>query len=258
MMEEQVSETTEAPAGATNSGHVIGVPGPVVENVGTLDLRGATPEAISTLQKVKNTGTVLVSPESRTHLSGVSMENVGSVLEVDMDEKMLVGPSVELDGAAFDGMADGQKLIIVGILSIGEDVTVEQVNQKLARLRLTGILMAPKSVIGALTGRMEHTGVSVALPKTGGSIIRNMGEKRVTPGYLSYLKPDSLYVNIGETVFDEDVPVALVQEKIAAYVNVGETVASQEILDYLDARCESNVGEFHTPRPPKNGEGNGE
>ena len=36
--------------------------------------------------------------------------------------------------------------------------------------------------------------------------------------------------------------------KLAAYVNVGETVARQEILDYLDAVCESNVGEFSVPK----------
>ncbi len=246
--ETQENQEQEAQPGATNSGHVIGVPGPVVENVGTLDLRGASPEALATLKKVKNSGSVLVSPDARAHLSGVVMENVGSVMEVDLDEKMLVGPSIELDGAAFDAMEDGRKLIVVGILSIGAEVTAQQIGQKLARLRLTGILMAPKNIIGALTGRMEHTGVSVALPDGGGAIVRNMGQKNITPGYLSYLKSDSVYVNIGQTTFGDDVPVSLVQEKIGAYVNVGETVASQEILDYLDARCENNVGQFSTPR----------
>jgi hypothetical protein len=239
------NEEENSQAGARNSGHVIGVPGPIVEGVGTLDLRGATPEALSILRKIKNTGNVLISPNTR--LDGVIMEGVGSVMEVDVNEKMHVGPSIELDAAAFEGMEDAQKLIVVGVLSIGDDVTREQITQKLARLRLTGILLAPKAVLGALTGRMEHTGVAVGLPKATGPVVRNMGEKTITPGYLSYLKPDSLYINIGETVFASDVPVALVQEKIGAYVNVGETTASQEILDYLDARCESSVGDFRTP-----------
>lgn len=68
-----------------------------------------------------------------------------------------------------------------------------------------------------------------------------MGEKRVTPEYLNNPCSDCLYVNPGETVFDEDVPVALVQEKIAAYVYVGETLACRKVLDYSDARYESNI-----------------
>ena len=237
----------EMQPGASNSGYVIGVPGPFVENVGTLDLRGSTAEEVATLKKVKNSGTVLISPEARAGLSGTSMENVGSVIEAGLDEKLLVGPSIEFDAEALEGMEDGQKFLVTGIVTFSSDAPAALVAQKIARLRLTGILIASKSVQGVLTGRMEHTGVAVAVPKTSGGVIRQIGEKTVTPGYLSYLKPESVYINIGQTTFGDDVPLELVQAKLAAYVNVGETVARQEILDYLDAVCESNIGAFSTP-----------
>ena len=238
----------ETPSGASNSGYVIGVPGPVVENVGCLDLRGASAEEVATLKKVKNTGTVLISPEARAGLTGTAMENVGSVIEAGLDEKLLVGPSIEFDAEALETMEDGQKLLVTGILTFAADATAALVSQKIAKLRLTGILIAPKSVQGVLTGRMEHTGVSVTIPKAAGGIVRQIGEKTVTPGYLGYLKPESVYINIGQTTFAGDVPLELVQEKLTAYVNVGETVARQEVLDYLDAICESNVGEFSLPK----------
>ena len=119
--------------------------------------------------------------------------------------------------------------------------------QKIAKIRLTGILLASKSVQGALFGRMEHTGVAVTVPKSSGGVVRQMGQKTITPGYLGYLRPESVYINIGHTSFADDVPLDLVRAKIAAYVNVGCTVARQEVLDYLDAVCETNAGAFQTP-----------
>ena len=249
---EEIEE--EKQPGASNSGYMIGVPGPVVENVGTLDLRGATAEQVAILKKVKNTGTVLISPEARAGLSGTSMENVGSVIEAGLDEKLLVGPSIEFDAEALDAMEDGQKLLITGIVTFADDAPAALVAQKIAKLRLTGILLASKSVQGILTGRMEHVGVSVTVPKTSGGIVRQIGEKTITPGYLGYLKPESVYINIGQTTFGDDVSLELVRAKLAAYVNVGETVARQEILDYLDAVCESNVGEFSVPKKDEPGD----
>lgn len=236
----------EMQPGASNSGHLVGVPGPHVENVGMLDLRGCSAEEVRGLKKLKNVGTVLISSAARAGLNGVSSENVGSIVEADPDERLLIGPMVELDSLALEMMDEGQKLIIVGILWFADDVTPEQVQRKLAKLRLTGILLAPKSVRGALVARMEHTGPAASLPAGVTNVIKEIGQKKITAGYLGHLKDDNLYVNIGQTIFAGDIPLERVQQKITAYVNIGQTVAPQEILDYLSARCEANLGDFAT------------
>ncbi|MBB6051576.1 hypothetical protein [Armatimonas rosea] len=233
--------------GASNAGHLIGVPGPHVENVGVLDLRTCTLEELSQLKSLRNIGTVLVSSAIRGGLSGVSSENVGSFIEADPDERLLVGPMLELDGLALEAMEEGQKLIVVGILWFTDTVTVEQVQKKLSRLRLTGILLAPQAVRGALLARIEHIGPIVTLPVGVKNVIKEIGQKTITAGYLRHVKDDNLYVNIGQTIFAEDVPLELVQQKISAYINIGQTVAPRGLLDYLDARCEANLGNFATP-----------
>lgn len=231
---------------ANNSGHLTGVPGPVVENVGTLDLRTASADEVATLRRVKNVGTLLVAPDTGSNLSGAALENVGSVIEAGPEEQLIVGPSIEFNAESLGTMEDGQKLIVTGIVTFADDATAALVAQKIAKLRLTGILLASKSVQGVLVGRMEHTGVVVTVPKTAGQIVRQMGEKTVTAGYLKYLEPDSVYVNLGETTFGTDIPVEVVQSRIGAYVNVGVTRAPQEVLDYLDARCDANMGVFES------------
>lgn len=249
MHTETPSEEETSQPGVSDTGICTGVTGPTVENVGTLDLRTTRPEDIATLRRVRNTGLVLVAPGSRGALSGVAMENVGSVVEAGPDERLIVGPSIEFDGETLEAMDDGQSLIVVGIVHFGADATPALVSQKFTRLRLTGILFAPKAVQGALVGRMEHSGITITLPKTSGAIVRQMGEKTVTAGYLGFLKDASTFVNVGQTIFGDDVPLDLLQTKIAAYVNVGCTIARRELLDYLEAVGEGSPGAFETPEP---------
>ena len=49
-----------------------------------------------------------------------------------------------------------------------------------------------------------------------------------------------------ESLYFRTLDFERVQQKITAYVNIGQTVAPQEILDYLSARCEANLGDFAT------------
>ena len=95
---------------------------------------------------------------------------------------------------------------------------------------------------------MEHIGPAATLPKGTGGLVREIGQKKITAGYLSYLKDQSVYVNIGQTIFADDIPMELVQAKLAAFVNIGQTVARRELLDYLEARCEANLGNFAEPK----------
>ena len=238
----------ETPSGASNSGYVIGVPGPVVENVGCLDLRGASAEEVATLQKVKNTGSVLISPEARAGLTGTAMENVGSVIEAGAGRKTARGAvdRVRRRGAGGDG----------GRPEIPRDGHPDLRRRRHRRARRAEDRQAPPHghshrPEGRARGSHRPDGAHGRLrgrPEDGGRDGATAGEKTITPGYLSYLKPESVYINIGQTTFGDDVPLELVQSKLSAYVNVGQTVARQEILDYLDAICDGNVGEFTTPK----------
>ena len=173
---------------------------------------------------------------------------MGSIVEAEPGERLVIGPMIDLDSESLEAMEDSQQLIMVGILSFSDDVTPEQILRKFARLRLTGILLASKAVRGALLSRMEHTGPAATLPKGIGGVVREIGQKQVTAGYLSYWKDQSVYVNIGQTIFADDIAVELLQSKLSAYVNIGQTIARRELLDYLEARCDANLGAFSVPK----------
>jgi hypothetical protein len=249
-----MEEPSPAPTGAHNTGNVVGVPSPHIENVGMLDLRTASPEEIGRLRHLKNVGTVLITPELRGALKDIVSENVGAFIEASAEERVLIGPVLDIDAAMLETMSDGQKLIVIGVLSFAADAPPALVSQKFERVRLTGILIAPKAVSGALFGKLEHTGVAISLEKVFGGLVREMGSATITAGYLTFVKPESAYLNIGRTEFAADVPLDLVQSRIVDYYNVGLTVAPQTILDYLRARCSSNLGAFQTPAEAHDGE----
>ena len=245
-MSEETNE--EAPVGASNTGNLKGVPGPVVKNVGVLDLRGSSVEDLKRLERIENVGTLLIDPEHTGALSNAVMVNVGSMVEAGPDEKIMMGPLFDFDRTAVESMPDGQSVILIGIVAFADDVDGALVSQKFERIRLTGILIAPSSVRGALIGKLEHTGPSIASVSTPGGKVHVIGHQVVTPGYLKYLKDGVGFINIGHTEFAPDVPVDLVEQKIAAYFNVGATVASQDVLDYLQARAAVNLGAFSLPK----------
>lgn len=244
MSQEKNPVEEEAPAGASNTGTVRGVPGPTVMNVGVLDLRGASVEDLAKLERVKNVGTILISPGMTGDLANAVMENVGGMVEATEADRVVIGPVMEIDRAMLEGMPDNQRLIVIGILAFANDAPAELIAQKFELLRLTGILIAPAPVRGALLGKMEHTGIAVTVSPTSGGVIRTMGEQKVTAGYLSHIKPDSAYINIGRTEFDDSVTLDQLKAKISAYYNVGATVARQELREYLQANCAANMGVF--------------
>lgn len=243
-MSEETQKHEEAPEGASNTGSIQGVPGPVIKNVGTVDLRGASDAELARLERVENVGALLIAPGTLGKLQGVTLINVGSTIEASPKDQFLTGPMLDFDQAALSAMPDNQRLIVTGIVAFAEDIDPALIAQKFEHLHLTGVLIAPSAVRGALTGRMNHNGPSVASIPTPGGKVHNLGDRTATAGYVRYLNDGVGYFNLGRTEFAADVPVALVEQKIAAYFNLGLTVASQDVLDYLQARCAANLGAF--------------
>ncbi|MDX1931451.1 MAG: hypothetical protein SFU56_02485 [Capsulimonadales bacterium] len=241
-----MSETKEArtEAGGGNLGVFRGVPGRSVENVGLLDLRGADVEELKAIESLRNIGAVLIDADRKAALSHVVLENVGSLTAIPADMQVMVGPWQEFSRATVEALSPEQKLLIVGMVLFKPDVPADLVADRFAALEIVGIFLATPAVQGALLGKIRITGVTVTLPDREMPLVHNVGQNRVTPGYLKYLEDGSMYVNMGQTIFGEDVSEELLARKFASYVNVGQTVAPRELLDLLKARCTTNLGDF--------------
>lgn len=238
-------ENEEAKTGASNSGSVRGVPGECVENTGLLDLRGTPPEAMSRLKIVRNVGLVLVDRGQTSALTNVIMENAGTVAEADPDERVVIGPNTDFNRAVLEGMEPGLRMTVIGIITFDPDIPLALLSEKIAFLRLIGIMIAPAGVQGALLGKMEHTGVSISF-KAVGPVLKSFGETRITAGYLSYMKPGTIFLNLGETHIDPEITGVALSEKIVEYHNLGTTVASRDAIDWLQVNAPTQQGEFQT------------
>ena len=238
-------ENAETATGASNTGTVHGVPGDQVENVGLLDLRGASPEAMARLKVVRNVGLILVDAGQASALTNVRMENTGTIAEAHPDERILIGPSTDFNKAVLEGMEPGLRLTVIGIVTFDPDIPLPLLSEKFAFLRLIGVLIAPAGVQGALLGKMEHTGVAIIL-KASGPILKNIGAVRITTGYLSHMKPGTVFLNIGEARIDPEVTVGMISEKIIEYHNVGHTVGPTDVVQWLQVNAPTQLGAFQT------------
>ena len=236
-------ENEETTTGASNAGVVRGVPGDCVENAGLLDLRGTPPEAMARLKVIRNVGLVLVDKGQTSALTNVVMENTGTVAEADPDERILVGPSTDFDRATLEGMEPGLRMTIIGIVTFDPDIPLGLLSEKIAFLRLVGVLIAPSGVQGALLGKMELLGITVTL-KAAGPMLKNLMESKITAGYVSHMKPGTIYLNIGVTHFAPEITLAALSDKILEYHNIGLTIGSRDVIDWLQATAPTQVGQF--------------
>jgi hypothetical protein len=232
-------------AGATGSpGTVKGVPGPSIEDVPVLDLRGVPASQVARIRSIKDVGVVLLDERNRGALSGASLEDVGATVVAGPEARVMVEPIMEFSRAALEAMPPAQKLILVGVVLFKPDVQPALVRQKFASLNVTGVLVAPAGVRGALLGKMQVTGISATLPDDAGPVAHSVGHNQITAGYLSRLPDRSVYINVGAVEIAPDVSEQLLAQKIGTYVNVGATIGPNPLLDRLKSISIANVGTF--------------
>ena len=247
--EETVNEDENdlEPGYSGQMGLVKGIPGKHIRSVGVLDLRGVTAEQIAQVESISGVGVVLIDENLRTAMAHITTREIGSLVEIGSEYRAVIEPWIEFSRATLEAMPSGQKLALIGIALFKPDVPAALIAEKFEGLQVVGILLAPAAVQGALLGKMHITGVSVTLPEKEMAVTHCMGQNTVTTDYLSYLADDGLYINIGQTKIDADVPAELLAKKFASYYNMGQTVAPAPLLALLKARCTTNLGAFSTP-----------
>ncbi|GAB4470473.1 MAG: hypothetical protein OHK0029_43310 [Armatimonadaceae bacterium] len=247
MAEEQIEEHNEDQKEEfqiRSTGVVRGVPGESVGSVGVLDLRGMTADELQKLKRVDSVGVILIDSGQRAALAHVEMSSVGSVTELAPNERLMMQPFTEFTRQSVEAMAAGQRFTQMGVLAFAADVSAELVQEKFDAIRLMGVLIAPQAVVGALFGKLDHTGMTITLLENEGPFIRNMGHNTLSTGYLRHLADGSTYLNMGKTDVEPDVPEELLAAKIARYHNLGATEGPKPLIELLKARTATDAGAF--------------
>lgn len=125
-------------------------------NCGICDARNVSEETLKAYERVViNSGTVLVSPESKVLLDvyGVIM-NSGNVMEVDKDAKISsTNGSTRINGS--DAVTGKTFLLVNGSLEIGPDA--REVLKQYVGITVNGTVLYPESLSGCL-GQMKVNG----------------------------------------------------------------------------------------------------
>jgi len=247
---EREAEEKGAPSTPTSesAGVIRGIPSRRIESAGVLDLRGVPAEQVAQIESIKSAGIILLDEKNSAALANVSVESAGSVVVAPSDLRVIIQPDIAITKAMVEGMPSGQKLMVVGNVFITPGVPAALVSEKFADLRMVGIAIACESVIGAMLGKLDITGVTIVLPDSVGAVVRAMGQTNITPDYLSRLEDGTTYVSVGQTAFSADVTEEMARTKIAAYHNVGQTTGPEPVLNLLKSRCGTNLGQFEVTR----------
>jgi hypothetical protein len=210
--------------------------GKVIGNVGTLDLRAATEEAVAAIRRIGNVGMVIHSPETAHLIPRLNMGNVGSTLEAPADAKMLSG-QVSL---SFKDVSQPLYLIASGQIIIEPEVRVEDVERGLGMLVCSGQIFCPEHLMGAVQSKMREA--SGQLLSYSPAMRLHLGKLILNKHILNAMDDDAELLIAGHLELPEVVDNDLLARKVARLQVVGKITCREENLPALYARLDQKAG----------------
>jgi len=182
-----------------------------IRNIGAVDLRFADEETLKNISQISNTGIVIYSQRVKNLISNIAISNTGMVEEIAEDYKLEVG-NLEINKIMLETLETPLKSVVVGVLSIDEDVTPELIQEKIAGIYNIGVINAPKELIGYIKSKVvKNVGVIREFSKDRVSV---KGSKDITNNYLNSLKDGITLEIMGSVTMLDDIDTDLFKSKI--------------------------------------------
>ncbi len=205
-----------------------------LNNVGVLDLREATEESISGINKVSNVGIVLLSPETANLLSRIpKVQNLGVTLQVSKSAKLFNGQKI-LTRDSFKDQSDALQIVANGQIIFNPDIPLEDVQKGLGDLWINGQILYPEHLAGAVEGKLRSVnGQSVSYMDCSTLVVGNLN---LDLAYLKSLGEGSELTVIGNLrafdVLDNDE----VSKRISKIQVIGSVMCREENAEALLGR----------------------
>ncbi len=182
-----------------------------IKNVGAVDIRFASEETLKNISSISNTGVVLYSKRVKPFMNNISITNAGMVEELSEDYEIEIG-NIEITKNSLEVLDKPLKKMVVGILTVTEDVTPELIKDKIGGLYNVGIIECPKELIGYLkTKVVKNAGMVREIEK---NKVRIQGKKDITNQWLNSLEDNSNLDVMGVVSIINDIDVDLFNKKI--------------------------------------------
>ncbi|MFN8443372.1 MAG: hypothetical protein U0175_21525 [Caldilineaceae bacterium] len=212
----------------TNSGRII-------RNVATLDLRSASAAAIGGIARVENVATLIYSPENADLVSKLSIGNVATMLKVPEGARLSTGQE-EISRDSFKGLDAPLDLYVTGQLLIKADVAEDDLRAGLNSLSVSGQLIYPETVAGAVKSKLLHmNGQAIAYEPESKFVT---GKWVLTESYLRGLEDNSVFLVFGRLDATELLPNDLLAQKIKKIRAMGRVTCREENSAVLLARTQ--------------------
>ena len=213
--------------------------GKVIGNVGVLDLRNATEASIAEIRRIGNVGVAIHSSETAGLLIRLNMGNVGASIEVSSDARMLSG-QVVFNRDYFKNQATPLNLLVSGQLLIHPDVSVEDLQQGLKELIVSGQVICPEHLSGAIQSRMRYLSGQFQICAQHPKLV--VGKLTLDETALRSLDDASELVVVGKLNVPRVLPNDLLAQKIQKVQVIGRIVCHEENAEILLAHLDDKTG----------------
>jgi len=127
-----------------------------IEEIGILDLRGATRKDIEDMGPMENVGVIIVPEELKGLISSKIKKNVGIVVSARKNDRIFSGDTT-INREMLEALEEPVEFFQAGRLTVSDDVTKELIKEKIKSFRSYGLLVAPKELHGILMAKCIET-----------------------------------------------------------------------------------------------------
>ncbi len=216
--------------------------GRIIRNVATLDLRTATAETLAGIRRIDNVATIIYSAEKAGLVANLSIGNVASMVKLPEGARLVTGQE-EISRDTFKGLESPLDLFVTGQVIIKADVPEDELRAGLNSLYVTGQLLYPESLAGAVKAKLREVNGQAMAYSDGAQFI--MGKLALTEGYLRSLAEGSVLLVFGRLDATALLPNELIAQKIEKLEVMGRVTCREENAEVLLA-CIKNAPQVTT------------
>lgn len=208
--------------------------GKALGNVGILDIREATEEALDGIGAIGNVGMILHSPTTAGWVTRLNAGNVGSTVQVPAGASVLTG--TETWGRTSMEGKEPLHMVVVGALLLDPQVPREALEERLHSLTVVGEVSCPDQLAGVLRSKArEVTGQLSAYPwAEGGRFFAD--EVTLDDPFLEALEDGSHIAALDDVSVPEVLDDELLRRKVASLYIGGRLHCREESMAALRSR----------------------
>ena len=214
-------------------------PGQRIGNVGTLDIRNATEEAVANIERIGNVGVILYSPETASLLTKLSIGNMGLSVEAPADAKVLTGQTI-FNRDYFKNQSEPLNLVIVGQLIIQADVPEEDIEKGLDLLVASGQILCPENLMGVVQSKLRDFSGQIQVFDPSTRLV--MGKLTIDESYLQSLDDGTELMVMGKIDLPQVLDDDLLGKRISRLQVMGKITCREENLQTLRSCLDEKAG----------------